>query len=108
MDSECEQLAARGVEVRQGPVAAWSAGGARQASGRLVALDALVVAPVFTARAAVLASLGVAAEPVGCGEGADAVWLARPGWQVTAVDLSAVALERASGHAASRGPTPWT
>lgn len=36
----------------------------------------------------------------GCGEGADAVWLAQRGWQVTAVDLSSVALERsaAAGH----------
>lgn len=28
----------------------------------------------------------------GCGEGADALWLARQGWQVTAVDISATAL----------------
>jgi SAM-dependent methyltransferase len=32
---------------------------------------------------------------VGCGEGADAVWLAERGWRVTAVDISSVALERA-------------
>ncbi len=32
---------------------------------------------------------------VGCGEGADAVWLARNGWDVTAVEVSGVALERA-------------
>ncbi|MBG6212776.1 MAG: class I SAM-dependent methyltransferase [Cryobacterium sp.] len=38
---------------------------------------------------------------VGCGEGADALWLARRGWRVTAVDFSAVALERAAAHAAS-------
>ncbi|WP_218711499.1 bifunctional 2-polyprenyl-6-hydroxyphenol methylase/3-demethylubiquinol 3-O-methyltransferase UbiG [Arthrobacter sp. BF1] len=37
---------------------------------------------------------------VGCGEGADAVWLARHGWDVTAVDISRVALKRANGHAA--------
>jgi SAM-dependent methyltransferase len=36
---------------------------------------------------------------VGCGEGADAVWLARNGWAVTALDPSAVALERAERHA---------
>ena len=32
----------------------------------------------------------------GCGEGADAIWLAQRGWNVTAVDVSAVALERAA------------
>ncbi len=40
---------------------------------------------------------------VGCGEGADAVWLARRGWQVTAADLSGVALRRAAEHAAQAG-----
>jgi SAM-dependent methyltransferase len=33
---------------------------------------------------------------VGCGEGGDALWLARKGWQVTAVDISRTALERAA------------
>ena len=33
---------------------------------------------------------------VGCGEGADAHWLARQGWMVTAVDISRIALERAA------------
>jgi SAM-dependent methyltransferase len=32
---------------------------------------------------------------VGCGEGADALWLADHGWEVTAVDLSATGVERA-------------
>ncbi|MCW2623098.1 MAG: methyltransferase type 11 [Frankiales bacterium] len=40
---------------------------------------------------------------VGCGEGADAVWLSRAGWQVTALDVSEVALERARRHAAEAG-----
>ena len=40
---------------------------------------------------------------VGCGEGADAVWLARRGWQVTALDVSRVALERAKHHARDAG-----
>lgn len=35
---------------------------------------------------------------VGCGEGADAIWLAGQGWRVTAVDVSGVALERAAAH----------
>ncbi|HZE34083.1 MAG TPA: class I SAM-dependent methyltransferase [Actinoallomurus sp.] len=37
---------------------------------------------------------------LGCGEGADAIWLARRGWRVTAVDISGVALERAARNAA--------
>lgn len=45
-----------------------------------------------------------AALDVGCGEGADAVWLAQRGWRVTAVDISATALERAAAHAALAGP----
>jgi len=32
---------------------------------------------------------------VGCGEGADAIWLARNGWTVTAIDISQVATGRA-------------
>jgi SAM-dependent methyltransferase len=32
---------------------------------------------------------------VGCGEGADAIWLAQRGWTVTAIDVSDVALQRA-------------
>ncbi|WP_430330900.1 class I SAM-dependent methyltransferase [Rhodococcus sp. ACT016] len=40
---------------------------------------------------------------VGCGEGADAIWLAGRGWTVTAIDLSIVAIERAAGHAADAG-----
>ena len=38
---------------------------------------------------------------IGCGEGADAIWLAERGWTVTAVDVSTVALERAAAHAAT-------
>jgi SAM-dependent methyltransferase len=36
---------------------------------------------------------------VGCGEGADAIWLARGGWAVVAADISSVALERGAQHA---------
>ncbi|KOG87623.1 SAM-dependent methyltransferase, partial [Streptomyces varsoviensis] len=46
--------------------------------------------PVLVAEAAGLRP-GQALD-VGCGEGADAVWLARRGWRVTAVDVSEVAL----------------
>jgi 2-polyprenyl-3-methyl-5-hydroxy-6-metoxy-1,4-benzoquinol methylase len=40
---------------------------------------------------------------VGCGEGADSVWLARPGWQVTALDISAKAVERTEALAPEAG-----
>jgi SAM-dependent methyltransferase len=40
---------------------------------------------------------------VGSGEGADAIWLARQGWQVTALDVSQVALDKAAAHAAELG-----
>ena len=40
----------------------------------------------------------------GCGEGADAVWLARRGWEVVAVDISSVALEHAADHAGQADP----
>ena len=38
---------------------------------------------------------------VGCGEGADAIWLATHGWRVTGVDVSRVALSRAAAVAAA-------
>lgn len=40
---------------------------------------------------------------VGCGEGADSVWLARQGWEVVALDPSQVALDRAKAGAAAAG-----
>jgi SAM-dependent methyltransferase len=40
---------------------------------------------------------------VGCGEGADAIWLARSGWSVTAIDISEVALSRARAAAELAG-----
>jgi SAM-dependent methyltransferase len=40
---------------------------------------------------------------LGCGAGGDALWLARRGWRVTAVDVSAVAVERLGGLARSHG-----
>lgn len=48
---------------------------------------------------------------VGCGEGADVVWLAAHGWETTGVDVSLVALERTAEHAAAEGvevrTLPW-
>src|SRR6516225_2285222 len=40
---------------------------------------------------------------VGCGEGADAIWLARSGWTVTAIDISDVAVTRARETAQRAG-----
>jgi SAM-dependent methyltransferase len=48
-------------------------------------------------------ALGLALD-VGCGEGADAIWLARSGWTVVAADISSVALERGAQHARDSGP----
>jgi SAM-dependent methyltransferase len=40
---------------------------------------------------------------LGCGEGADACWLAERGWRVVAVDISETALQRAAEGARTRG-----
>ncbi|MDO0974572.1 class I SAM-dependent methyltransferase [Mycolicibacterium frederiksbergense] len=42
---------------------------------------------------------------IGCGVGADAVWLAGQGWDVTALDVSQVALDRAAAAADQAGVT---
>lgn len=39
----------------------------------------------------------------GCGAGAEAIWLASRGWQVTAADIAAAALARAAERAAAAG-----
>jgi SAM-dependent methyltransferase len=46
---------------------------------------------------------GVALD-AGCGHGADALWLAGRGWQVTAVDFSAAALAQGRSTAEAAGP----
>ena len=58
-------------------------------SGRVNVRLAEVAAPLPPGRALDL----------GCGEGADAVWLAQRGWRVTAVDISQTALDRAIAEA---------
>ncbi|MGC5628843.1 class I SAM-dependent methyltransferase [Georgenia sp. Z1344] len=40
---------------------------------------------------------------LGCGEGADAIWLARQGWRTTGVDISSVAVGRARAAASELG-----
>ncbi len=57
--------------------------------------------PQLTAEASDLAP--GAALDLGCGEGADAIWLAGRGWAVTGLDVSAVALGRAAAHAEAAG-----
>ena len=42
----------------------------------------------------------------GCGAGAEAIWLASRGWQVTAADISSEALARAAERAAAAGGRP--
>jgi SAM-dependent methyltransferase len=42
---------------------------------------------------------------VGCGEGADAIWLAQRGWTVAAIDISDVAVGRAQAAAERAGVT---
>src|SRR5689334_23917491 len=48
---------------------------------------------------------------LGCGEGADAIWLAQRGWQVTGVDISPTAIARAQraaeGAAIPSGRIRW-
>lgn len=40
---------------------------------------------------------------VGCGEGADAIWLAQQGWDVTAFDVASNAVARATRHSEQAG-----
>ncbi|TFV59165.1 class I SAM-dependent methyltransferase [Mycobacterium sp. PS03-16] len=40
---------------------------------------------------------------IGCGLGAEAIWLAQQGWRVTAMDVSQVALDRAAQRAQDAG-----
>jgi len=47
--------------------------------------------------------VGGRALDLGCGEGADAIWLAERGWTVVAVDVSTTALSRARAAAESGG-----
>ncbi|MGV9454480.1 SAM-dependent methyltransferase [Streptomyces sp. NPDC003635] len=44
-----------------------------------------------------------AALDLGCGDGGDALWLAREGWRVTATDISAVAVDRLADLARAQG-----
>jgi thioredoxin reductase/SAM-dependent methyltransferase len=43
---------------------------------------------------------------LGCGEGADVIWLAGRGWEATGIDISATAIRRAAEAAESSGLAP--
>ena len=43
---------------------------------------------------------------LGCGEGADVIWLAGQGWEATGIDISPTAIARASAAAAAAGLAP--
>ncbi|AGB24213.1 methylase involved in ubiquinone/menaquinone biosynthesis [Mycobacterium sp. JS623] len=62
-------------------------------SGRVNVRLAEVVSPLAAGHALDL----------GCGEGADACWLAERGWTVVAVDISDTALQRATAAAEAKG-----
>lgn len=71
---DARRLAARGIRVVEGEVAALEVAGdrltgVRMADGRVVARDALAVAPRMVARADVLAAVGLRAEPHPSGVG---------------------------------------
>jgi thioredoxin reductase len=73
-EAQWEQLAARGVGVVIGPVAGLhlkddALAGIRLHSGRVLPVQALVVAPTFTARTDFLAGLGIASGPHPMGVG---------------------------------------
>ncbi|HMR49145.1 MAG TPA: methyltransferase domain-containing protein [Arachnia sp.] len=56
-----------------------------------------------------LASIAASLPPgrsldLGCGEGADAIWLALQGWDALGIDISPTAIRRASAAAAGVGP----
>lgn len=87
------------TDVTRDPAAYWEeryAGAEAVWSGRVNAQLAVLAADLRPGQALDL----------GCGEGADAIWLAERGWRTTGVDISATALQRAARAAAERGLDP--
>lgn len=67
-------------------------------SGRVNATTASVVADLEAAGVVPGTALDL-----GCGEGGDALWLARRGWRVTGLDISPTAIGRARDAAVAAG-----
>lgn len=69
--------------------------------------DLVARMPLLDPHAVLLAEIGAIrprrALDIGCGAGAEATWLAQQGWQVTALDVSQVALDRAAVRASEAG-----
>ncbi|WP_297008932.1 cyclopropane-fatty-acyl-phospholipid synthase family protein [uncultured Corynebacterium sp.] len=93
------QTDATQTDATQAVAAHWEteyAGDGKRWSGAVNATTADVVATLPVRH-------GATALELGCGEGADAVWLAGHGYRVTAVDISATALERGKESARVAG-----
>lgn len=60
----------------------------------------------FVARECADLSPGRAVD-LACGEGRNAIWLARNGWAVTAVDFSPVGIDKGRRRLAKDGPMDW-
>jgi SAM-dependent methyltransferase len=70
----------------------------RHAAGHIESADPN---PLLVSRTADL--MPGSALDLGCGDGANAIWLARQGWRVTGVDWSGVALAKARSHTEAAG-----
>jgi len=84
------------TDTRETAEALWDARYAERPqlwSGRVNAVVREIVEPLEPATAL----------DVGCGEGGDVIWLAKRGWKATGIDVSGVAIERASRAAAEHG-----
>lgn len=77
----------------------WEHGGAPEAAAESAAANPYLIRETS-------ALVPGTALDAGCGEGAEASWLASQGWQVTAADIAAEALARAAARAAA-GQVRW-
>lgn len=94
--------AATGDELTYDSVASWEA--------RYTESDRIWSGNANAALVSVIGGLGnlttnspLTSLDIGCGEGADAIWLAERGWHATGIDVSPTAISRAEAAARSRG-----